>query len=148
MNRWRLIYGGRHASEVLFSLHCNALMHVWKHPKAHYGREGRKAPSFPMFLKHIGLSLAMTLVKLPRERDYWYGALLRGACRLPIFCDVMPYRKFIEIASMLRSALPADKDRADGSWKANILFCVYFMSKSLIVIIQLLYYPPLASVRP
>ena len=83
--------------------------------------ECRKAPAFPMFLKHIELSIAMTLIKLPRERDYWYGAPQRGACRMPNFCDVMSYSAFNDIGSMLRFAMPADKDRADGGWKARII---------------------------
>ena len=74
-----------------------------------------------MFLKHIGLSIAMTLVKLPRERDYWYGQPQRGACRMPNFCDVMSFSAFNDIGSMLRFAMPADKDRADGGWKACII---------------------------
>ena len=128
LQRWHVMYGGRRASEVLFSLHCSALMHVWDCTKARELRQGRVAPGFPMFLKYIGLSLAMTLVKLPRERDYWYGAPLRGACRMPNFCDVMPYHKFTEIGSMLRFALPSDKDPADGGWKARICIRVFFLS--------------------
>ena len=92
-----------------------------------------------MFLKYIGLSLAMTLVKLPRERDYWYGAPLRGACRMPNFCDVMTYPKFTEIGSMLRFALPSDKDPADGGWKARVISFLFscFFSLSLLVLIFL-----------
>ena len=128
LQKWRFEYRGRRASEVLFSLHCSALMHVWDCSKANYHRQGEVAPGFPMFLKFIGLSVAMKLVKLPRERDYWYGAPLRGACRMPNFCDVMTYPKFTEIGSMLRFAMPSDKDPADGGWKARICIRVFFLS--------------------
>ena len=104
-------------------------MHVWDCSKANYLRQGRKAPGFPMILKYIGLSLAMRLVKLPRGWDYWYEAPLRGACRMLNFCDVMPYHKFTKIGSMLRFALPSDKDSADGGWKARF-FCYYLFSVS------------------
>ena len=93
--------------------------------------ECRKAPAFPMFLKYIGLSIAMTLIKLPRERDYWYGQPQRGACRMPNFCDVMSFKAFTDIGSMLRFAMPADKDRTDGGWKARIILCLFF-SKSFV----------------
>ena len=73
-----------------------------------------------VFLKHIGLCIAMTLVKLPRDHDYWHGAPLRGTCRMPNFCDIMSYAMFVKIGSMLRFAMPADRDRADGGWKARV----------------------------
>ena len=133
LQKWRWFYRNRRASEVLFSLHCNALLQVWDCSKASYCRQGRVAPGFPMILNYIGLSIAMTLVKLPRERDYWYGPPLRGACRMPNFNDVMPHHKFIEIGSMLRFAMPSDKDPADAGWKARInsfLFSCFSLSKS------------------
>ena len=124
LKEWRGIYGGKRAGEVLFSLHCAAWLYAWDCTLLFYASEMKTAPTIFVFFQYCALLIAMSLVKLPRVQDYWYGRAVIGAARMPNFTAVMTLTMFNEITRMLRFAKPADKDDNDRGWKASLSVCL------------------------
>ena len=123
---WKERYGYLTQGELAAFIHADAVRATFVATLACMKRKNHEN-TFTMadLYVHIGIKIGMTLVKLPREVDYWSTAPGRGGMRFTNFTKHMTLRRFKEIASYLTFALPEEHDEDDRCWKTRNVYNLY-----------------------
>ena len=122
---WKLRYGEMPAGDLMWHLHEAGLQEVMRCTQAHFEACKRIPPTIHELLKMLGLRLAMTLVKLPREELYWGQEPERGACTLPSFDNIMTKNRFNTIGRGMRYSFQSDQDDDDKCWKVRRIYDIW-----------------------